>query len=382
MLIFMGLVLERSRIAGELLECLHVLLRSIPANLAVAASIIGLILAPAAGLVGASVATIGLIVLPTMLRNGYQPAFAAGAVASAGTLGIIFPPAIILFFLADLLGVRMAVMFLAPVVPVLLTFGLTTTYFMIRGRTDRNIAPKAAAPPVRTRRQLAFYVLRSLAFPVALIAMILGSIIGGIATPTQSGAVGAFGAVLLTVLNRSISLPLLAKSFSKTLSMTAMVFFVVMGASVFSYTFRSLGGDELILELMQTAGFGAWGMLTLVLGIIFALGFIIDWIEIALITLPIFYPVLSGLDFGPLFASHEQTMAWIAVLIAINLQTSFLTPPFGFALFFLKGVAPPEVSLADIYRGALPIVLLQLVALGLILFLPQIALWLPYAVLD
>jgi len=382
MLIFMGILLERSQLASELLECLHVLLRRAPANLAIATSIIGLILAPAAGLVGASVATIGLFALPTMLRHGYRPSFAAGAVASAGTLGIIFPPAIMLFFLADLLGIRISVMFTAPVMPVVLILGLMIAYFVLRAVVTPSIAPRAKASPHLSYGQLTTYVLRSFALPTLLIVMILGSIIAGIATPTQSGAVGAVGAVLLTILNGSISLSMLAGALRQTVKVTGMVFFVVIGASVFSYTFRSLGGDSLILELMQTAGLNSWGMLTLVLAVIFALGFIIDWIEIALITLPIFFPILAGLDFGDTFETREQMMVWIAVLIAINLQTSFLTPPFGFALFFLKGVAPPEISLSDIYKGVAPVVLLQMVALQTVMLFPVIALWLPSQILE
>lgn len=382
MLIFMGILLEKSRLARELLECLHVILRRVPANLAVATSIIGLILAPAAGLVGASVATIGLFALPTMLRYGYRPSFAAGSVASAGTLGIIFPPAIMLFFLADLLGIRVAVMFTAPVVPVALILVLMIAYFIIRTVITPSIAPQAEALPHMPFGQLTLYIVRSFALPTALIVMILGSIIAGIATPTQSGAVGAVGAVLLTILNGSISLSMLGDALRQTIKMTAMVFFVVIGASVFSYTFRSLGGDELIFDLMQAAGLNSWGMLLLVLAVIFALGFIIDWIEIALITLPIFFPILAGLDFGDAFETREQMMAWIAVLIAINLQTSFLTPPFGFALFFLKGVAPPEISLSDIYKGVVPVVALQLTALAAVMLIPAITLWLPYLILD
>lgn len=382
MLIFMGILLERSQIARELLECLQVIMRRVPANLAIATAVIGLILAPAAGLVGASVATIGLIALPTMLQRGYRPSFASGTVASAGTLGIIFPPAIMLFFLADLLGIRIAVMFTVTIVPVGIIFSLMLTYFVIRALINPSIAPKAESLPRMTSAQLLLYILRSFAFPTALIVMILGSIVAGIATPTQSGAVGAAGAVLLTILNRSISLSMLADALRQTVKMTGMVFFVVIGASVFSYTFRSLGGDELIFDLMEAAGLGAWGMLFLVLGVIFALGFIIDWIEIALITLPIFFPILSGLDFGDAFESREQMMAWIAVLIAINLQTSFLTPPFGFALFFLKGVSPPQISLSDIYKGAAPIVCLQLLALAIIIIIPDLVLWLPYKILG
>ena len=381
MLIFMGLMMERSGVARGLLVCLQVLLRRVPGSLAIAVALLGVILAPSAGLIGASVATIALIALPTMLERGYDPAFAAGAVAGAGTLGIIFPPAIMLFFLADLLGVRMGTMFLAPVIPVGIILALYIAYFLARGVLTPQAAPAHDAAPMRWPTLLA-YAARSLVLPVALIALVLGSIVAGIATPTQSSAVGAAGSVLLTVANRSLSRGMLIEVLERTVTVTAMVFFVVIGASVFSYTFRSIGGDGLIVDLLESTGLGAWWMLSMILAVIFLLGFIIDWIEIALITLPIFYPILDSLDFGSRFDTSEQAFAWIAVMIAINLQTSFLTPPFGFALFFLKGAAPPPVDMATIYRGIDPFVLIQVLVLGLVMAFPGLALWLPAAVFD
>ena len=381
MLIFMGLMMERSGVARGLLVCLQVLLRRVPGSLAIAVALLGVILAPSAGLIGASVATIALIALPTMLERGYDPAFAAGAVAGAGTLGIIFPPAIMLFFLADLLGVRMGTMFLAPVIPVGIILALYIAYFLARGVLTPQAAPAHDAAPMRWPTLLA-YAARSLVLPVALIALVLGSIVAGIATPTQSSAVGAAGSVLLTVANRSLSRGMLIEVLERTVTVTAMVFFVVIGASVFSYTFRSIGGDGLIVDLLESTGLGAWWMLSMILAVIFLLGFIIDWIEIALITLPIFYPILDSLDFGSRFDTSEQAFAWIAVMIAINLQTSFLTPPFGFALFFLKGAAPPPVDMATIYRGIVPFVLIQVLVLGLVMAFPGLALWLPAAVFD
>lgn len=381
MLIFMGLMMERSGVARELLVCLQILLRRLPASLAIAVALIGVILAPSAGLIGASVATIALIALPTMLERGYGASFSAGAVAGAGTLGIVCPPAIMLFFLADLLGVRMGEMFLAPLVPVAILLGLYILYFLARGLLTPKVAPPYEAPAMPLGELLA-YTARSLALPVALIAVVLGSIVAGIATPTQSSAVGAAGSVLLTVANRSLSRALLRKVLERTVSVSAMVFFVVIGASVFSYTFRSIDGDGLIVDLLRSTGLGAWPMLSMILGVIFLLGFIIDWIEIALITLPIFYPILDSLDFGDRFATPEEAFTWIAVLIAINLQTSFLTPPFGFALFFLKGSAPASISMADIYRGVVPFVLIQIAVLMLVLAVPELALWLPRLVLG
>lgn len=381
MLLFMGIALERSGIGRELLSCLEVLLRRVPASQAVAITLIGIILAPSAGLVGASVTTLGFLALPTMLGRGYRPSFATGSVAAAGTLGLILPPAIMLYFLADELGVLVAHMFLSTIMPGLLLTGLYLTYYVGSAIIDPHIAPPPKALPAHGAWQLAGYALRSLALPVLLVALVLGSIIAGLATPTQSASVGAAGAILLMLLNRSLSWRTLHEVVTSTALLTAMVFFVVIAATVFSYVFRYFGGDTLVLDMLRGLGLGNWGMLLTMLGVIFVLGFFIDWIEIALITLPIFEPVLKTLDFSGYVGSSDLAGIWIAVLIALNLQTSFLTPPFGFALFFLKGSAPPEVKLSDIYRGIVPIVGIQLLTIALVLAMPWLATWLPiYAV--
>jgi TRAP-type mannitol/chloroaromatic compound transport system permease large subunit len=264
---------------------------------------------------------------------------------------------------------------------VAILLALYILYFLARGILTPRVAPDFEAPAMPLG-ELAVYTIRSLALPVGLIGLVLGSIVAGIATPTQSSAVGAAGSVLLTIANRSISRALLLEVLERTIAVSAMVFFVVIGASVFSYTFRSIDGDGLIVDLLLGTGLGPWPMLSMILAVIFLLGFIIDWIEIALITLPIFYPILDSLDFGDRFASSEEAFTWIAVLIAINLQTSFLTPPFGFALFFLKGSAPPSVTMADIYRGVAPFVLIQISVLALVMLFPELALWLPRLILG
>jgi tripartite ATP-independent transporter DctM subunit len=353
------------------------LLRRVPASQAVAVTLIGVILAPTAGLVGASVATLAYLALPTMLEHGYRKSFATGSVAAAGTLGLILPPAIMLYFLADELGVFISQMFLSTIVPGLVLVVLYLAYYIGTAMLDPRIAPPLAPLPTRDARQLAIYVVRSLALPVLLVALVLGSVIVGLATPTQSACVGAAGAILLMLLNRSYSLRVLHEIVQGTALMTAMVFFIALAATVFSYVFRYFGGDTLMLELLRGLGFGDWGMLLTMLTIIFVLGFFIDWIEITLITLPIFEPVLKALDFSAYVGSPELASLWIAVLIALNLQTSFLTPPFGFALFFLKGAAPPSVALRDIYRGIAPIVAIQLLGIALVLTLPGLATWLP-----
>lgn len=377
MLLFMGIALERSGIGRELLLCLQVLLRRVPASQAVAVTLIGIVLAPSAGLVGASVATLAYLALPTMLERGYRTSFATISIAAAGTLGLILPPAIMLYFLADEIGVMISQMFLSTIVPALVLIALYLAYYISAALLDPRIAPPLAVLPTRGALQLTIYVVRSLALPVPLIALVLGSVIAGLATPTQSACVGAAGAILLMLLNRSFSLRTLHEIVQGTALMTAMVFFIALAATVFSYVFRYFGGDVLMLGLLQDLGFGDWGMLLTMLAIIFVLGFFIDWIEIALITLPIFEPILKALDFSAYVGSSEFASLWIAALIALTLQTSFLTPPFGFALFFLKGAAPPTVARRDIYRGIVPIVALQLLGIALVLALPGLATWLP-----
>jgi len=261
MMLMMGLLLERSGIARELLLCLQILLCRVPGNLSISLALLGLILAPSASLIGASVVTLALVAMPTMLAQGYRASLTAGSIAASGTLGIIFPPAIMLFFLADLLGLRIGYIFLAPIIPVLLLLVLYIAYFALVGVFQPSAAPRIEAKSDEpTGWKLAMYAMRSLFLPVALIAIILGSIVGGFATPTQSGAVGAAGALLLTVVNRSISFALVKDVLERTVILTCMVFFVVIGAAIFSYTFRSLYGDPLILGLIEATGLESWQM--------------------------------------------------------------------------------------------------------------------------
>ena len=376
MLLFMGVALERSGIARELLECLSVMLRRLPGNLAIAVLAIGIIFAPSAGLIGASVATLSLVALPTMLEKGYRIPFATGSVAAAGTLGLIFPPGLMLFFLADHLEVQLGMMFMATIIPGFVLAGLYGAYMLARAASDPTLAPAVPASPL-TARQFMVYVVRSLALPALLIVLVLGSLISGLATPTQSGAVGAAGAILLMALNRSLSFRLFHEVLVATAMMTAMVFLVVMTATIFSYVFVYLDGTQLVTTLVESMGLGRWGTLGFALALIFVLGFFVDWIEITIIFLPILSPVLSGLNFSDYLGAPGLTTLWIAVLVGLNLQTSFLTPPFGFALFFLKGTAPPEVRMEAIYRGVAPFVALQILGLLLVVVLPALALWLP-----
>ncbi|MDH3666590.1 MAG: TRAP transporter large permease subunit [Paracoccaceae bacterium] len=375
MLLFMGVALEISGAARELLLCLRRILSWVPGNMCVSVILIGLLLAPMAGVVGASVATITLAALPTMLGQRYRPEIATGAIAAAGTLGVIAPPAIILFFLSDALEVTIASMFLAPIVPIL-ALALTFILYFVAADWIRPSMPDKTLLSQSTE-SLLIYLLRGLVLPVGLIALVLGSIIAGWVAPSESAAVGAVGAALLISLYRGFDLSLLRQALWRTMTITAMVFFVVMGASVFSLVFRFYGGDDIAKGLFDDLAVSDFEILLIVLLILFVLGFFIDWIEIILVSLPILYPVIRDLDFTQYVGSDQLARVWIGALVALVLQTSFLTPPFGFALFFLKGSAPPQIDMLQIYRGVVPLVLLQLLTIAFVLAMPTIATWLP-----
>ena len=380
MLLFMGVALEMSGAARELLLCLQRILARIPGNMCVSVILIGLLLAPMAGVIGASVATLSLAALPTMLEQRYRPEIATGVIAAAGTLGVIAPPAIMLFFLSDALELTIANMFLAPIFPI---FGLALIfiiYFIVADLVWRR--PENTADTTNYKYSLPVHVLRSLFLPVGLIVAVLGSIIAGWVAPSESAAVGAIGAVFLIFIYRGFDLPLLRQALFRTMTITAMVFFVAMGASVFSLVFRFYGGDDIAVGLFEQLALSDFGVLIVVLLILFVLGFFLDWIEITLVSLPILYPAILYLDFAQYVGSDQLARLWIGTLIALILQTSFLTPPFGFALFFLKGSAPPEIRMVMIYRGVVPLVLIQLMVIGLVLALPAIVTWLPITLLG
>ena len=411
--VFMGMMLEKSGIARDLLNCLTVLLRRVPGGLALAVTVMGTILAATTGIIGASVVMMTLLALPVMMDRQYSPELATGTIAASGCLGILIPPSIMLVIMADLLSRSVGTLFMAAVMPGLLLAGLYALYIVVRCGLNPSLAPPLpdhVGP--RGAWPIARMVLRSFIPPVILIFMVLGSIIFGFATPTEAAGVGAFGASVLAFLNL-VALPAIGvhgveiegaggsavatapasdgrltqfwRTFREVMDNTiltnAMIFGIFIGATLFSYIFRALGGDELIIGVVDALGFGSWGLLILILGLVFVLGFFFDWIEITLIVLPVFTPVIAQMDFGDHVQSRE-VVYWLAILIAMNLQTSFLTPPFGFALFFLKAVAPKGVRLQQIYRGIVPFVLLQLVALTLVILFPEIAMWLPRGLLD
>ncbi|KPA20675.1 Sialic acid TRAP transporter permease protein SiaT [Shimia sp. SK013] len=417
MFIFMGTMLERSGIARDLLNCLQVLLRKVPGGLALAVTLMGTILAATTGIIGASVIMMSLLALPVMIERNYNHELATGTIAASGTLGILIPPSIMLVIMADLLSRSVGNLFVAAVFPGLILAGLYVAYIVIRcwinpslaPRLEDNIGPQSWGGTI-------VMVLRSFVPPVVLIAMVLGSILGGLATPTEAAGVGAMGAVLLGFINLVLLPWMGVKEFvleapgagigqdapevgsglrntmrdywqvikgvvDATAMTNAMIFGIFVGATLFSYVFRRLGGDDLVIEFVNHMGFGPWGLLFLILGIVFILGFFFDWIEITLIVLPVFAPIISQLDFGDHVSKVEVTY-WFAILLAVHLQTSFLTPPFGFALFYMKAVAPKEVKIQEIYRGIIPFVLLQLIGLALVITFPDIALWLPRVLLN
>ena len=381
MFIFMGLVLERSRVAEDLLHALQVLLRRVPGGLALAVTAMGTIMAATTGIVGASVIMLTLIALPTMLERGYQKELAVGTIAASGTLGILIPPSIMLVIMGDLVQVPVGTLFAGATVPGLLLSGLYLAYIAAISAVRPDWAPPlpADAGP-DSRLGLLLLVLKSVLPPSFLILLVLGSIFLGWATPTEAAGVGCAGALLLAALNRRLDRATLAGVLDGAAATNALVFFIILGATVFAYVFRALGGDYLFADLLRSLGIDTgWEVLTFLMALVFVLGFFFDFIEICLIVLPIFVPILQKLDFSGHVGAVTAFMPWVAILIAVNLQTSFLTPPFGFTLFYMRGTVPPEVGMMHIYRGIAPFVVLQLTAVGLCMAFPELVLWLPRA---
>ena len=374
--IFMGVVMERSGIANDLLYCVQVLLKRVPGALALGVTIMGTILAAMTGIIGASVTMMTALALPTMMRQGYSHALACGTIAAAGTLGILIPPSIMLIIMADLLGVSVGHLFSAALAPGLTLAALYLLFIFtvasIWPRLAPPLPPELLAVP---KGQMMPLLWRAFFPPVFLIGMIKCSILLGWATPSEAGAVGAFGALLLAMFAGKLNYKMMEESCHTSARTIAMVFFIIISATCFAYVYRALGGDDIVEKLIRAAGLTNWGLLILIMAIVFFLGFFLDWIEITLIVLPVFAPLIGGLDFGD-HLPKADVVHWFAILMAVNLQTSFLTPPFGFALFYLKGIAPKEVKIESIYLGIIPFVILQLLGLIVVMIWPQVALWL------
>jgi len=381
--IFMGTMLERSGVAQDLLEILDVLLKRVPGGLAMSVTLMGTIMAATTGIIGASVVMMTLMALPTMLRAGYSKGLATGTIAASATLGILIPPSIMLVIMADLLSLSVGNLFLGAIFPGLLLSGLYLVYILILAKMKPSVAPRVAADNaiIAEHGSKSKMILKGFVPPVFLMVLVLGSIFGGWATPTEAAGVGAFGAILLTIFNGRMSGGVMREVCERTAIICGMIFFIFMGATAFSYVFRSLGGEALIIHGIEALGFGAWGILIVLMTTIFILGFFFDFIEITLIVLPVFAPVVALLDFGDHVIGRDVSY-WFALLVAVNLQTSFLTPPFGFALFYMKGVAPSSVKIQDIYAGIVPFVSLQVIGLALVIAFPAIALWLPNTLLE
>lgn len=379
MFIFMGTMLEKSGVAEDLLHTLQLMLRRVPGGLAIAVTLLGTIMAATTGIVGASVIMLTLIALPVMLGKGYDKSLSVGTIASAGTLGILIPPSIMLVIMGDLMGIPVGTLFTGAILPGLLMSALYVLYILIVCWVKPSLAPRVAgALGASEERLTAALVLKSFLPPALLIVLVLGSIFGGWATPTEASGVGSLGAILLAIANKRFSMKVLREVMTSSALTNAMVFFIIFGATLFSYVFRALGGDDVVAELLKAMGLDTgWEVMIFVQLLVFFMGFFFDWIEICLIVLPIFAPIIAKLDFGTAIQGKEMVLAWLAITLAVNMQTAFLTPPFGFALFYMKGTVPPSVTMTDIYKGITPFVAVQVVALALCIFYPEVVLYLP-----
>ena len=379
--VMMGMVLERSRVAEDLLDALSDLTSNIPGGLSLSVLAVGTLLAASTGIVGATVVTLGLLALPSMLRRGYSPSVASGTVAATGSLGQIIPPSIALILLADVISssyqqaqleqgifglrtVSVGQLFMGALIPGLV---LVLFYGLYLGGLA-VLKPSTEPPGPKVERLSIYPLMRSLLPPLTLILLVLGSILVGLATPTEASAVGAVGALTIATLRGKLNFATLLQCSRDTLVTTSMVFVILIGASVFSLVFRGLGGDDLVTDFFQWMPGGAVTSMIFVMLLIFLLGFILDFIEITYVVLPIVAPAIFAFDIDPV---------WFAVMVGVNLQASFLTPPFGFALFYLRGVTPRSVSTAQIYAGVVPFIGLQLLLLLLLSLVPSLATWLP-----
>ncbi len=361
--IFMGIVLQKSRLAERLLESMGFLFGEIRGGIAISTVLVGALLAASTGVVGASVVAMGVISLPVMLKYNYDKRLASGAICAAGTLGQIIPPSIVLIILGDVFQEPVGDLFKAALWPGLSLVAFYVAYIVIITILKKDLAPPIQLEKMRGgKKQQIFTALKAIVPPLVLIVLVLGSILVGVATPTESSSVGGIGAIILAALYRQFSIKMVWESSLETVKISAMVFAILIGATAFSMVFTYTGGDYIVEEFMLGLPGEKWGFLILSMLIIMALGFFIDFVEISYIVVPILAPIAASLGINPV---------WYAILVAMNLQTSFLTPPFGFSLFYLKGVAPPEVRTTDIYYGVAPFIILQVIVLGILVVFPQ-----------
>jgi tripartite ATP-independent transporter DctM subunit len=379
MFIFMGSILERSGSAKDMLSATEILLKRMPGGLAVAVMVMGTILAAPIGVVGAAVVLLSLIALPQMLEAGYHKHLAIGTVASAGTLGILIPPAIMLVVMAEMLNTSAGTLFAAATMPGLLLSGLYLIYIVYVAIIKPSHAPKLPAHfGPQSSAEFWATMLKGLLPMTFLMVVVLGSIFAGWATATESAGVGVLGAFLLAAINGKLNWTMANDAIRSACRANAMVFLIFLGATGFSYVFRTLGGDDLMIQTLANFGIDTkWEILVFLMILVFLLGFPFEWIEICLIVLPVFAPVLLKLDFSDHLGDKAYLMPWFGTLVAVNLQTSFMTPPFGATLFYMKGTVPPGVSMSDVYKGMYPFVALQILGLLLCIAFPEIVLWLP-----
>jgi tripartite ATP-independent transporter DctM subunit len=371
--VFMGMMLERSKLAEDLMDVIGHAAGALRGGLGIGIILVGVLMGATTGIVGATVVTLGLLTLPGMLRRGYDKGLACGTICASGTLGQIIPPSLILILLADILNESVGTLFAAAMIPGLMLAGIYCIYILVLGIIRPDMVP--AIPPEEralvSKSELALRIIKVVAPPVGLVGAVLGSIIAGIAAPSEAASMGALGSIVITAITGRLSFRVLRETCQATVKITAMMMFILICAQVFSLAFRGLQGEKLVQDFFAFLPGGINADIWFLMLIIFILGFFIEWIEISYIAVPLFLPV---------FVAAQVDMVWLATLICVNLQTSFLTPPFGWALFFLRGVAPPEITTGDIYRGIVPFVLMQLLALLLVFLFPGLATWLPKAI--
>lgn len=363
--IFMGIVLDKSGLASELLETMGILCGRLKGGLALSVVIVGALLGATTGVVGATVVTMGIIALPTMLNHNYSPQLSTGTVAAAGTLGQIIPPSIILILIGDVMGVPVGRLFMGAVVPGGVLVLMFIIYISIKAWLNPELAPAIHS---QGNDKTIIQMLLTILPPLILVVCVLGSIFFGIASPTESAAIGALGAIVLSALHKKLNLDNLKEALQLTTRLTSMVFLILICARAFSLVFNGIGGNKFVFDIMTSLPGGEWGFLIVSMILIFILGFFLDFLEICFIVVPILTPIASALGID---------LLWLAILIAMNLQTSFLTPPFGFSLFYLKAVAPPEIKIQHLYSGIIPFVLIQLATILVLLIFPEVVTWLP-----
>ena len=371
--VFMGMMLEKSKLAEDLMDVIGHLSGSLRGGLGIGIVLVGVLLGATTGIVGATVVTLGLLTLPGMIRRGYDPGLACGVICASGTLGQIIPPSLILILLADILNLSVGTLFAAAMIPGLMLAGIYVIYILVLGIVRPESVPAFSAEERASisRSDLLKKLFKVVAPPVGLVAAVLGSIIAGVVAPSEAASMGALGSIAVAAIGGRLSWKVLRDTAQATTKITAMMMFILICAQAFALAFRGLQGEKIVEDLFAFLPGGINSDIWFLMLIIFVLGFFIEWIEISYIAVPLFLPV---------FLQANVDMVWLAILICVNLQTSFLTPPFGWALFFLRGVAPPEVSTGDIYRGVIPFIGMQLVALALVFLYPAVAIWLPKAI--